>query len=82
MTLAITNLDRVEGEGSGREKQERRRELGRLRSAKFYQRNQFALQKKAYLYCLEKGIIKLVRPRTALKYGLMPRSENQEIEVF
>ena len=53
---------------------ERRRALGRERSARFYAKHQPALQRKAYLRCLEKGLIKCARPGTALKYGL-PCSE-------
>ena len=52
------------------DKDERRRALGRERSARFYAKHQPALQKKAYLRCLEKGLIRTVRPSTALKYGL------------
>ena len=63
------------------DKDERRRELGRVRSARFYRRNQEMLQKKAYFRCLQKGLIKIVRPSTALKYGLV-RSEGQELKVF
>ena len=51
---------------------ERRRALGRERSARFYAKHQPALQRKAYLRCLEKGLIKCARPGTALKYGLTP----------
>ena len=54
----------------GDEAQERRKALGRERSRKFYSRNQEALQRKAYFRCLEKGLIRTVRPSTALKYGL------------
>ncbi len=50
--------------------EERRKALGRERSRKFYNRNQEALQRKAYFRCLEKGLIRTVRPSTALKYGI------------
>ena len=56
---------------------DRRKALGRDRSRRFYSRNREALQRKAYFRCLEKGLIRTVRPSTALKYGIgrEPRAE-------
>ena len=66
------------------ERAARKRELGRARSAKFYEAHKEDLQRASYMRCIQKGLVKTSRPSTVQKYGLEPpRIEiDFEIEVF
>ena len=67
-------------EGPERTPEERRKALGREISRKFYSRYQEALQRKAYFRCLEKGMIRTIRPSTALKYGIQQARQVETLE--